>query len=108
MSDPDKYNIRYMGSVQMKGKDKPVGIYESFAGDLPHIIDLKFNTFDAFTDAMNLYFKKDFLKASQAFNYVIKENPDDGPAKLFLERAQTLAETGVPADWTGVETMKKK
>ena len=43
--------------------------------------------------------------AALGFQQVVKQNPDDATAKLFLQKSGQLIATGVPQDWDGVEVM---
>jgi class 3 adenylate cyclase len=102
------YMIRYLGEVQVKGKEKPVAIYECFQGDLPKLRELKIATLRDFKIGLKLYFSKDFPKATVAFQKVLDSNPDDSTAKLFLKHSGQYITSDVPADWTGVEVMTFK
>ena len=57
---------------------------------------------------MNHYFDKDFAMAALGFQKVLRENPDDATARLFLQKSGQFIATGVPPDWNGVEVMSSK
>ena len=46
---------------------------------------------------------KEFPKATVAFGEVIKTNPQDETAKLFLTLTGSHIAEGVSEDWTGVQ-----
>ena len=106
--DPNYFNYRFLGKVQMKGKEHPVGIYECFDGDRPDLKEKKLATINVFKDGLNLYYGKNFAKAMKAFQYVLKENPLDGTAKIFKEKSEKYLASGVDEKWTGVEMMTSK
>ena len=102
------YHLRPLGKVQVKGKKEPVGIYECFDGDDPELITLKLRTINDFEKGMSHFFSKEFPEASVAFNQVLKLNPEDKTARLFLNKASQYSIEDVPEGWTGVEVMTNK
>jgi signal transduction histidine kinase/class 3 adenylate cyclase len=108
LTDPGHFNIRFLGKVQMKGKEEPLGIYECFDGDEPEMRNKKLATLDAFKDGINFYLSKDFKTAVKAFNYILKENELDGTTRFFLKKAESYLESGVSDNWSGIETMTSK
>ena len=61
-----------------------------------------------FEEGLELYYKKEFAEAAVCFKQVLKTNPDDKTAKLYLERSAQFMVQGVPDDWDGVETLEHK
>jgi len=108
LDDKEKFNFRYLGRVQVKGKNNSIKIYECFDGESDEIIEKKIASISSFNEGMNHYFTKDFAMAALSFQQVIKANPDDGTAKLFLQKSGQYIATGVPEDWDGVEVMDYK
>ena len=108
LDDPSSFNFRYLGKVQVKGKNNSLKIYECFDGDGDEIIEKKIASLSSFNDGMNNYFAKDFAMAALGFQQVIKENPEDYTAKLFLQKSGQFIATGAPQDWDGVEVMSSK
>lgn len=108
IEDPAGLHFRLMGLVQMKGKKKAVRIYECFDGDEPDQRELKLKTMDAFEDGISKYYDRDFEECRKAFDYILKENPDDVPAQRILQKTLDHLKTGVPSDWIGVEEMFSK
>jgi hypothetical protein len=108
LDDKEKFNFRYLGRVQVKGKHNSIKIYECFDGESDEIIEKKKASISSFNEGMDHYFKKDFAMAALSFQQVIKANPDDGTAKLFLQKSGQYIATGVPEDWDGVEVMNYK
>ncbi|MEZ5039630.1 MAG: ATP-binding protein [Saprospiraceae bacterium] len=104
----DDFHLRFLGKVQMKGKKLPVGVYECFDGDHPSLMELKIKTLDHFKEGLQYFFEKDFKKAHQIFEGIIKTSPDDLTSNMFLERALHYMNIGVPEDWTGVDKMEMK
>jgi len=108
IEDPTGLNFRLMGLVQMKGKQNAVRIYECIDGDDTIQRELKMSTLEVFDDAISKYFARSFAESKSAFEYILKENPNDAPAQRMLNKVDELLASGVPDDWTGVEEMFKK
>jgi len=53
LSASSQQYIRYLGQVQVKGKEKAIGAYECFAGDPPKTAKLKFNVTDARNEGLD-------------------------------------------------------
>lgn len=102
------YQLRYLGKVQVVGKDKPIGLYECFQGDLPEVIEQKLRTLELFNEGVRLYFSNEFRQSVQVMEQVLKVHPGDKTARFFKKEAQKLATSGVPDDWTGVIAMWEK
>ncbi|MBK9491041.1 MAG: response regulator [Haliscomenobacter sp.] len=109
IADKSPFNLRFLGKVLVKGKQHELGIYECIDGDEPEMLWYKQATLEDFAKGVNLYFERDFAGAVEVFKEkVLRRNPRDIAAKILLTKAQNLAETGVPDDWTGVEKMEFK
>ena len=105
---PDAFPHRYMGQVQMKGKEVPVGVYECFAGDEMYLREQKMNTLDLFNNSVLCYFARDFRGATEGLEEVLALNSEDKTARMFLNKALAFLASGVPDDWSGIEKMDKK
>ncbi len=108
IKNPKKYRHRFLGKVQVKGKNKPVAIYEVYEGDPEDIIALKKKTKVDFEAGLTCYFNREFDQALVAFKKVLKVNPDDMTANRYLENSAQFVVQGVPEDWQGVEMMDSK
>jgi adenylate cyclase len=105
---PEEFDFRYLGPVQVQGKQKPLGLYECVNGDEASLLAHKKASLDDFNKAMNLYFNKEFAMAAVTFQKVLKKNRSDLPALLFLNRSAQLITQELGDDWKGIETMSKK
>jgi len=61
-----------------------------------------------FEEGLQQYFAKEFAEASVCFKNVLKANPDDKTAQLYLERSAQFMVQSVPEDWEGVEAVDSK
>jgi class 3 adenylate cyclase len=108
LEDQGEFEFRYLGPVQVQGKQKPLGLYECINGDERSLFEHKMATLDDFNKAMKLYFNKEFAMAAVTFQKVLKKNRGDLPALLFLNRSAHLITQEIDDDWKGVESMTRK
>jgi adenylate cyclase len=108
LTHPESFHLRYLGTVQLKGKHESIGVYECFDDNAVHDIDKKLTALPFFKQGMNAYFNKSFDQASKHFSQVLSICPEDTTAKLFLKKATSYLSLGVPENWTGVEEMHNK
>ena len=103
INKPDQFHLRYMGQVLVKGKQKPIKMFECIDGDLEPILKLKMDLQNDFNSGLEHFYKKEFPEASVVFNNIIKQNSEDHAAGYFYKRAARYAADGVPKEWTGIE-----
>ena len=105
--EPHNYNIRFLDNVKVKGKTRPIKIYEIFDADPPEIKTLKIQTLPDFKKGQALFFQKEFSQAAICFNKVIKGFPKDKTVELYLERINNLLNQGVCEDWDIADIKQK-
>ena len=108
LENPEIYKYRFVDKVMVKGKKKSVSVYEVFNGDPEPVVQFKEQTKSSFEEGIRLYYERNFSEASVQFNQVLKENPGDKAARIYLERSAHYMVKGVPEDWTGVEGLTRK
>jgi two-component system sensor histidine kinase ChiS len=108
LEDASKYNHRFLGKVQVKGKKEPISVFEIFDGDSENIIETKIKTKTDFENALKMYYEKKFAEASVEFNNILKNNAQDKTARLYLERSAHFMVNGTSPDWEGVEVLENK
>lgn len=101
------YRMRDIDDVIVKGKTKPVRVYEV----LDYHTDKTFpNLMDGvgyFTEGRKHYHVGDWDKAITSFRDVLKLNPADALSESYIERCEHLKAED-PKDWDGVWVMKSK
>lgn len=85
LKDPEKFHIRSLGSITVKGKSRPTKIYEVFNHNSPLEIQLKEEYAAMFQTALDHFEEKNFLEASSLFRQIISKNPKDLPAEYFFQ-----------------------
>ncbi len=108
LSDASKYKTRYLDKVMVKGKTKAVSIYEILDGEPEDVLKVKMSTKGKFEEGISQYLAGHFESAKDCFEAVLKTNPEDKTASIYIERANYYIEFGKPPDWTGVEMLDKK
>jgi class 3 adenylate cyclase len=107
--DTAKLNCREIDSVVVKGKDRPVRIFEVIDGEPPEIARLKLDSLAQFCDAMFLYKTQKFSEARELFKAILSHGGSDNVAVLYVERCETLLENGWnPETWDGVDRLETK
>lgn len=102
----NSFTTREIDSVRVKGKNKPVVIYELISeGKAPSDWT---NCLENFRQGLKEYHQKNFQSALKYFKKSLNDRPDDEPSKLYIERCQSYIEEPPPADWDGVFVMKTK
>jgi class 3 adenylate cyclase/FixJ family two-component response regulator len=105
LADPAQYHSRFLGKVHLKGKHNPVPVFEIYDGDPEPVIALKLKTTSPFEGGVQHYFAKEFAEAAVLFKNILKENPADKTAQLYLENSAQFMVHGVPDDWQGVQAL---
>ena len=86
-----KFHFRFLDRVTVKGKTKPVGIYEIIDGDEEKLRDLKLKTMDDYMLAVKAFHERRYADARAAFARVLKVNPTDRPALIYESRLASAA-----------------
>lgn len=104
----DEFHLRSVALVQVKGKTKPVEIFtligaRSDAGDQVFLERLE--TYEA---GFRKFRERDFTQAKILFAQFLEFYPEDGLAKMYLERALEYEQAPPDLAWNAVEVFKKK
>jgi class 3 adenylate cyclase len=97
---PNDFALRMMDFVVVKGRTKPVTIYELVAekGDVRHI-DLDF--LSIYNECMNHYRERRWDAAIDGFEELLGKKPDDKATLLLRERCRQFKEAPPPQKWRG-------
>jgi two-component system sensor histidine kinase ChiS len=108
LDEPQNYSYRFVDRVRVKGKQKPVAVFEIYDGDEELFLQLKTQTKSRFEQAVFLYFQQQFAQAQQIFQEILEINSQDKTAMLYVKRCEKYQKYGVPEEWEGVEVLSKK
>ena len=99
------YHFRYLGWVQVKGKEQPIKAFECIDGDEPQIQQGKLDTLTQYQQGLDLFYEKEFAEATALFAQVLKHNPEDRVAAYFRDLAAKYTHEGVGENWSGMERL---
>jgi len=104
----NNYLHREIDLIRVKGKTRPVGIYQILdyhnKNSFPNIKDV----LELFQDGLNFYRCRSWEKGIKNFSRILNLNRQDKPSHLYLKRCQYFAEKPPPDDWDSVWDMKSK
>ena len=99
LSNPDRYQIRFLDRAIVKGRNEPIAVYEILDAEIPEICNLKLQTQPDFEQGVGCYRDRALTDAKACFERVLAVNPLDKTAKLYVERVERLLEHGIPENW---------
>jgi predicted ATPase/class 3 adenylate cyclase/GAF domain-containing protein/tRNA A-37 threonylcarbamoyl transferase component Bud32 len=88
LQNANQYAFRIIDRVKVKGKSAAVTVYEVFDGDSSDMRESKLVTKVAFEQALLLYNQQNFREAEQYFQDVLRINPEDKVAQIYLKCCQ--------------------
>ncbi|MFC2075455.1 CHASE2 domain-containing protein [candidate division KSB1 bacterium] len=99
--------VRELDRIRVMGKEEPVYVYEllSRAGELNS--DQK-TLVTGYNRGLELYKGAKFKEAGAEFSSLLKDFPDDGPAKTYVARCEEFRAEPPPSEWDGVYVLKSK
>jgi class 3 adenylate cyclase len=89
LQQTEKYYLRRLQKVRVKGKLEPVQIYECFNVDPDEQIEKKLQTLDKYEEAIHLMHNKNFTDAILLFKEINSINPNDFVVKIYLEKLES-------------------
>ncbi len=102
------YRMREIDLVVVKGKTKPVGVYEILdyhsEETFPHLMDVV----NQFNDGVAKYRGARWDAAIKAFQEALRLNPKDKLSEIYIERCETLKASPPAGAWDGVWVMDEK
>jgi adenylate cyclase len=102
----DKMLVRELDLIRVKGKMRPVKIFELMGllsesqGALAKV--------DRFHAALEAYRSAQWETAIGMFGELLRDFPDDGPTRVFVQRCWDLIENPPEGEWDGVFVMETK
>lgn len=103
----DRYLLRPVHLVQVKGKTRPVEVFEVL-GERGTSEGSETPWLSAYLQGLQLYRNRQFAPALQAFELVLLSKPDDYITLLYVRDCHDFIKEPPPPDWNGVFVMKSK
>jgi class 3 adenylate cyclase len=98
LEDRDKYHIRFLDNVRVKGKKKPASIYEVYDMDPPDVVERKDMINARLESGIQLYFEGKLPDALEVFVTLQQIYPEDMLIQLYIDRCKKYMEQGLPED----------
>ncbi|MEL6250685.1 MAG: response regulator [Bacteroidota bacterium] len=108
LKETETFAHRFLGKVQVKGKEQAIGVYEIFDLKGNPLDKPKWENRDKFNSALKNYYLQNFQVSQNLFEEIILQNPLDKAAQFYLKRSQEYRQNGAPEAWSGVEMMQTK
>lgn len=89
LTDLNKFKIRYIAECQIKGKTKPVTLYEVYNNDPASVQKEKAQNQALMIKAWKIYISGDAEKAIHIYQRLIEKSPHDQSLFALIERCQT-------------------
>ncbi|NTV14661.1 MAG: adenylate/guanylate cyclase domain-containing protein [Desulfobulbaceae bacterium] len=103
----DRFLLRDLDIVRVKGKDRAVSIYE-LAGWRQRASAETLAGLSLFTAGLTAYRAQQWDTAENLFHQAQAQLPGDGPSRLYLERIVRLRSHPPGPDWQGITTFDHK
>jgi adenylate cyclase len=100
--------LRELDSVRVKGRSRPIVLYECYAVDNSSNIALKDRSLTEYMQGITFYKLRQFKEAQSSFESVLRIYPDDSIAKMYIERCMYFSMNPPPEDWDGVFSFSEK
>ena len=94
LAEAINYHYRFLGRVQIKGKNKLVSVFEVLDAETNTMQELKWQTKTKFEEAIILYHQHKFDLATKIFQEVIQLNSQDKAAQFYIRQCQQLLKSG--------------
>jgi adenylate cyclase len=102
------YCTRRVDNVLIKGKNRPVGVYEVLdyhsGKSFPNMIE----ALGKFNDGVEYYIEAKWDSAIKMFSNVLNLNPKDKCSEMYLDRCKNLRERPPQGKWDGIWIMTTK
>ena len=103
----DYYEFREVDLILVVGKEEPEQVFEVL-GRRGEVAQSKLDLAERFALGLAAYRRQAWTEAVTAFRSVLELAPEDGPARVFVDRIPLLSTQSLPANWDGVWILAEK
>ncbi|HVT02045.1 MAG TPA: adenylate/guanylate cyclase domain-containing protein [Thermoanaerobaculia bacterium] len=100
--------IREIDLLRVKGKDKPVGVYEALGHHSEETFPNMARVLEEYETGLALYKERDWSGATARFEKALGFNAADKPSQIYLDRANYYAQNPPEAEWDRVWKLTEK
>jgi adenylate cyclase len=100
--------FRQLDVIRVKGKTEPVKVYELMGRKDVPLPEARLQLIESYTKGLENYFLQHWDQALEFFDQVLKIDPKDTVAKLYLKRCKEFRQNSPGKDWDGVFTLTEK
>lgn len=108
LSKSHRFLYRYLDKIIVKGKTKPIDIYEILDPLPKQIKETRLESITKYKEAITLFQERKFIDAEKLFHEIKNQYPQEKLCQIYIERCESLKETKLPIDWNGAWIMKSK
>jgi class 3 adenylate cyclase len=103
----DAYEFREIDSILVVGKEEPEQVFE-LLGRRGEVAQSMLDLAERFGLGLVAYRRQAWTDAVAAFRNCLEVAPEDGPARVFLDRIPLLSAQSLPESWDGVWILSEK
>ncbi|OQY28885.1 MAG: hypothetical protein B6244_05625 [Candidatus Cloacimonetes bacterium 4572_55] len=102
----DLFLFREIDWVRVKGKQRPVAMYELLSDDRDDSSVIEFA--GLYEQGLKAYRSREWRKAGRYFQECLRLSKNDGPSQLFVARCRHYEESPPSDHWDGIWQMGEK
>jgi adenylate cyclase len=104
----EKVVARQLDLLVVKGKTEPIAVYELIGFAEDGVVSRYSDFLKHYNEGLQLYRRREWGAAIHSFEKALGIRADDGPSKMYIERAKTYKASPPPPEWNGVFILKTK
>lgn len=108
LEETSNFIVRFLGRVQVKGKQETVSVYEIITVDSKTEYTLMKDIASQFEEGLIIYYSKDFEKALSIFQKIENTIPWDKPLQYYIEKATFYNDSMIDTDFEIIEKFNSK
>ena len=101
LTRPERFTLRYVARVRVKGLSAATTLYEVLDGLPPGERDRKLSTADGLAVALTRCQLGDLARAAALLDDLVRRDPDDAALRWHRTHVGELSERGLPVGWDG-------
>lgn len=107
-ADADGFRVRELDLIAVKGKEEPVKVYEVLELAGAALPPQREEAVRRYGEGLKAYRNRNWEDAAAHFKAAVEADPDDGPSRVYMERAAEYVVSPPPPDWDFVVRRTQK